>query len=590
MIICTKCGYRNADTESFCAQCGSFLEWTGQRVTEAAPEPPAPPPVEPEPEKRGIVRKAKAVLGLEGDEGAAEEAGPGSVAAGADAAGEVAGGADRTPEAAPAAPEATPVVVTSRVVVAHADGERPEPAMAPVVEHAARPPEAAEAAAASATVEPPAAAVETAPAVEGPAPAVQRAPAVETAPAEPAPTLSRTEIAAATGAAATGAAATGAAATVAPPAPGAPPAPPKTVAPPSPVEKPAAPPRPAPLAPPPQPVIQPAPVQPAPVQPAPVQPAPVKPGAVRPAAVKPVAEPVAPRSLDAQPAAVQPAAVQPAAARPRAIEDQKPAETIRPGEIACAVCGASNAESRRFCHRCGSELQRAVAAPKGVPWWRRILPKGTPRQVAAGERPARLAGDRAAGEGRQVGHALRNVVGLALAAAIAVGAGGYIAVPGVRNAANGVIDQVRMQIAPRYEQVHTNGQAEGPTVDAKKHSAQAAFDGFSNTWWAASSAGSPSITAHFSPTADIGKMLITSGNPDDFQADQRPKTLLVEFLGADGAVVTSKEITLTDSAKPQSFDVSAKGTAAVRFTVKDTYTSVKSKNVAITEIEFWARR
>jgi len=48
VIICKKCGNRNDDREQFCTSCSSFLEWSGERVVEAKPEP-APPPVAPPP-------------------------------------------------------------------------------------------------------------------------------------------------------------------------------------------------------------------------------------------------------------------------------------------------------------------------------------------------------------------------------------------------------------------------------------------------------------------------------------------------------------------------------------------------------------
>ena len=52
MILCRKCGHQNADEELFCAQCNSYLEWSGDKVTASTgagtsvptPPPPGPPP------------------------------------------------------------------------------------------------------------------------------------------------------------------------------------------------------------------------------------------------------------------------------------------------------------------------------------------------------------------------------------------------------------------------------------------------------------------------------------------------------------------------------------------------------------------
>ena len=43
MILCRKCGHQNADDESFCAQCNSYLEWSGDKVGIATPSAPASP-------------------------------------------------------------------------------------------------------------------------------------------------------------------------------------------------------------------------------------------------------------------------------------------------------------------------------------------------------------------------------------------------------------------------------------------------------------------------------------------------------------------------------------------------------------------
>ena len=47
MILCRKCGHQNADDESFCTQCKSYLEWSGDKVTPPAGAPPPPPTTAP---------------------------------------------------------------------------------------------------------------------------------------------------------------------------------------------------------------------------------------------------------------------------------------------------------------------------------------------------------------------------------------------------------------------------------------------------------------------------------------------------------------------------------------------------------------
>ncbi len=41
-IVCRQCGYLNAADDAFCGSCGSFLEWTGEKVGEPAPSPARP--------------------------------------------------------------------------------------------------------------------------------------------------------------------------------------------------------------------------------------------------------------------------------------------------------------------------------------------------------------------------------------------------------------------------------------------------------------------------------------------------------------------------------------------------------------------
>jgi zinc ribbon protein len=70
VIVCKNCGHQNDDNDTFCGSCGKFLEWTGERVAIAEPEPelpPAPPPA-PEPTHLGLIDRVKQAVGLEEEE------------------------------------------------------------------------------------------------------------------------------------------------------------------------------------------------------------------------------------------------------------------------------------------------------------------------------------------------------------------------------------------------------------------------------------------------------------------------------------------------------------------------------------------
>ncbi len=54
MIVCKKCGFNNADADTFCGSCGAFLEWTGEKVVPPALAEPVPEtPAAAEPARRG---------------------------------------------------------------------------------------------------------------------------------------------------------------------------------------------------------------------------------------------------------------------------------------------------------------------------------------------------------------------------------------------------------------------------------------------------------------------------------------------------------------------------------------------------------
>jgi hypothetical protein len=154
-----------------------------------------------------------------------------------------------------------------------------------------------------------------------------------------------------------------------------------------------------------------------------------------------------------------------------------------------------------------------------------------------------------------------------------------------------VIASVTEIFLPAADPVSTSGTASGPSLP--DHPPQRAFDGTTAYWAAPFEDGAPpTIAAVFEPPADITKILVTSGAPDQaFKELARPRDITLELLDAGGTVLASKDFELKDQVEAQSFDVGAKGASSVRLTVRSLYLAESpDAPVAITEVEFFGRR
>jgi hypothetical protein len=56
MIVCKECGTQNAAEDQFCGGCSAFLEWSGERIDDAEPEPE---PVADDPDRPGLVSRIR---------------------------------------------------------------------------------------------------------------------------------------------------------------------------------------------------------------------------------------------------------------------------------------------------------------------------------------------------------------------------------------------------------------------------------------------------------------------------------------------------------------------------------------------------
>ncbi|MBA2281151.1 MAG: hypothetical protein H0W25_07935, partial [Acidimicrobiia bacterium] len=66
MIVCRKCGFHNQDADAFCGSCGSFLEFTGEKVVPPKVELPTEEELEETKKpKKGLLQRITEVAYLD---------------------------------------------------------------------------------------------------------------------------------------------------------------------------------------------------------------------------------------------------------------------------------------------------------------------------------------------------------------------------------------------------------------------------------------------------------------------------------------------------------------------------------------------
>lgn len=289
-----------------------------------------------------------------------------------------------------------------------------------------------------------------------------------------------------------------------------------------------------------------------------------------------------------------PAAVKPgAAARKRApVAPAAPKRAIRPGDLICGQCGEPNDAGRRFCRRCGHSLQEAVVAK--VPWWRRpFVARRKPPPVAGTRRVANtgtaVAGPGAAkrasvGARRGFGFIMKGLIGFG---ALVLLLGTVIPVKNpIGEWRKDVVGWVQDRIDPQYEPVRPDS----ATASSAGRPAENAIDGLRNTSWAADGGDGVGqvLALHLARPTDLDRVGITNGaseGPEDFAANPRPER--IRLLFSDGS---AKEITLKDTADFQTFTVDATATTEVRLQVVSAYPGTGGGQLAIAEVELFGQK
>jgi hypothetical protein len=259
-----------------------------------------------------------------------------------------------------------------------------------------------------------------------------------------------------------------------------------------------------------------------------------------------------------------------------------PTRELQEGELVCGDCGEGNVATRRFCSRCGNDLEHAEVVKAS--WWRRLLPKRKPRVARAAE-----ADDSSVKPGQRRKHKRRIFPAIRRTVAVVLILGGviYAAVPGLRGVANAQAVAVRQwaeeKIFGSYEPVRAVKATSTPV--SKKHPANAAVDGHWNTYWSTPVAGARRLTLTFQTPVELRKVLIRGGIVEDLRASQRPRTLHLVYPSGKG-----QDLAMQDQAEPQAFDLDSNGkVASLEIYVQDTYTNAESKQVTISEIELFIK-
>ncbi|MFG3340765.1 NADase-type glycan-binding domain-containing protein [Glycomyces sp. NPDC048151] len=288
-------------------------------------------------------------------------------------------------------------------------------------------------------------------------------------------------------------------------------------------------------------------------------------GAPSPDAGRPIADgPAEPPTGPSASAEGQPEAAVPGAAAPQ------PHPT--PDGPACPSCGIGNDPARHFCRSCGTRLRQA-APPAKEPWWRRWRRRR--REHAAGYRR----------KPRRKFHIRRFVLVSLIVSAVLLLIVFLPALP----VSHPWLENLRDRVADAKP-------VSPSTISASSEatSAEFAFDGISNEYWAPDLEGDGVdewVQADFAEPVRLVYLIVSPGVARDqeaFLAQARPEEVELRMFTADGGAVT-ETVTLADSAEPQTFELGVSDVTAVRLTVLGTYGHEPGKAVAIGELEYFIR-
>ncbi|MFD8969695.1 discoidin domain-containing protein [Streptomyces sp. NPDC059568] len=252
----------------------------------------------------------------------------------------------------------------------------------------------------------------------------------------------------------------------------------------------------------------------------------------------------------------------------------RPPPVSRGASVRCPNCRTENAPERVLCLRCGLLLDPGPPPDVPPPWWRRILARRRRALPTAGTRPKRRLW-------RRPSLAVPFTL-VILAAAV------WFARPYVPDAFDFARDRTVTPEELHPSQVRASSAQRG-------HPAQAAFDTYSNKFWAPAEAGPGQgeyLEADFEQPVRILKLVVFSGRSaqeDAFLSQSRPAALALTLHAADGTL-TERRITLRDQPGQQTFDVRSSDVVRIRLAIDGVHGDRQGRRPAVAEIDFFGRR
>ncbi|MFE5791137.1 hypothetical protein ACFQ8C_01040 [Streptomyces sp. NPDC056503] len=241
-----------------------------------------------------------------------------------------------------------------------------------------------------------------------------------------------------------------------------------------------------------------------------------------------------------------------------------------PPVVRCRGCGSENTADRTLCFRCALTLAPGPAPEAPPSWWRRL--------TRPGRRPAPLAGTRPRRGWRRPRIVLPVVLAL-------LACGIWFGLPH----AGRLLGLAREETSPPESLPPTAARA---SAALEGHPATAAFDGFTNRYWAVPAPGATLEAEFEAPGVRVTKLVVFAGvsaKKDEFLTQARPARVVVEVVAADGDVST-RRITLKDQPGQQTFDLRGSGVTRIRVTPETAYGSGRGRLLAVAEVEFFGHR